>query len=163
MPTNRNGQFTFTINSKELARGLRPSKRVPRDSKFLVNCEGAVGLDEVLQVLADYSLNQVDVSDIANVAFPFPQLFIFTNLIVVASLTKIYEFDGTTLTEVLTISSGSLWQAADFISYIYMSNGITAIKRDAFSGIWSVDSVLPIANAIVNNNSQVLIASPTES
>jgi hypothetical protein len=40
--------FSFTITSEQLTRGLRPSKRAPRDSKFLVESKGAVGRDGVL-------------------------------------------------------------------------------------------------------------------
>ena len=46
-------RFSKTIDTKKIARGLRPSKRMIRDSGFLVECSGAVGRDGVLQVLSE--------------------------------------------------------------------------------------------------------------
>jgi len=76
------GEFTFTISADQLANGLRPSKKVPRDSRFLVESKGAIGSDGSLTAVDD--LTRMATTIITD-AFPFPQLFVFVNFIVVCS------------------------------------------------------------------------------
>jgi hypothetical protein len=156
MGISGDGTFSITINAEELARGLRPSKRVPRNSKFLVECIGAVGYDNVLQVLDDISTDRI----VKSSTFPFPQLFVFTNLIVVCTATTIYELVSGSLVSKLTVATGVTWSAIESYDYIYMSNGKVAVVRDAISKAWSVSSTLPIAGAMVNYNGQVMIGAP---
>jgi hypothetical protein len=160
MAVLQNGQFSITIGSEELARGLRPSKRVPRDSKYLNECEGAVGLDGVLQVLSDLSLSAVDVSALVNVVFPFPQLFVLERLTIICTLTKIYELVSGSLVEKLTVPSGITWSVVDFKDYIYMSNGKVAVVREATSQIWTINYTLPTACSMVNFNGQIMVGAP---
>ena len=150
-------EFTFTITADQLTRGLRPSKRAPRDSKYLVESKGAIGRDGVLSAIDE--LSRMDTSDITD-AFPFPQLFVFTNMVIVCSSTKIYEWVSGALVLKLTTTGKSTWSAVDFYDYIYMSNGAVAVVRDSASGEYSVDSDLPTANSILNYNGQVVIGSP---
>ena len=154
MDISRYGKFSFAIDSQALSRGLRPSKRTPRNSGYLVECDGAVGRDGVLQVLT--ALSRVNTTALT-VVFPFPQIFILTNVILVCTATKIYEFDGVaTLTEKIAITTGSLWSLVDFYNYIYMSNGVVSVIRNAFSLTYSM-STLPVAKAMCNFNGQVVI------
>lgn len=158
MPVFQNGEFVFTIPATDLARGLRPSKRAPRNTKYLVECAGAVGYDQVLQVLSDVSENLVDTSELT-VEFPYPQLFVFTNVIIVATDDTIYELIDGDLVEVYSGSKDLPWSAVDFHDFIYMSNGSAAVTRSATGGGWSSSS-LPKFTAVCNFNGQVLIGSP---
>lgn len=155
MDTSKYGKFSFTINPEELAKGLRPSKRVPRNSSYLVECDGAVGRNGVLQVLDE--LTRIDTTALGTISFPYPQIFVFVNIILVCTSTKIYEYSGGTLTLKLTVTAGSTWTAVDFFDFIYMSNGTVAVIRDAFSMAFSITTDLPAATAICNFNGQVLI------
>jgi len=148
------GEFTFTITSEQLSRGLRPSKRMPRDSKYLVEAKGAIGRDGVL--CAVDSLTRLNTSVITD-AFPFPQMFVFTNHIVVCGASKIYEYVNGTLVLKLTTTAWSTWTAVDFYDYIYLSNGKVAVIRNADTGVYSVSSTLPTAMSILNFNGQVVI------
>jgi len=153
----RDGTFSFNIEGEALARGMRPSKRSPRNAKYLVKCVGAVGLDNVLQVIDGLETDRVDT--IANIldAFPYPQVFVFTNVILVCGRQDIYEYDGT-LTHVLgPVTAGQLWSAVDFFDFIYMSNGVVAVLRDPQSKVYATTTDQPIANAICNFNGQVVI------
>jgi len=150
-------EFTFTITSDQLARGLRASKRAPRDAKYLVESKGAVGRDGVLAAIDE--LTRMDTGDITD-AFPFPQLFVFVNLILVCSGTKIYEWVGGALVLKLTTTAGSTWSAVDFYNYVYLSNGAVAVVRDEATGVYSVTTDLPTANSILNYNGQVVIGAP---
>ncbi len=160
MPTIQNGQFSITITAEELARGLRPSKRATRDSKYLVECEGAVGLDGVLQALSDLSLNAIDVTALAGVVFPYPQLFMFDHCTVVCTSTDIYELVAGALVNKLTVAAGIMWSAVDFKDFIYMSNGLVAVEKSATDGTWSTVTTQPIAGAMVNFNNQVMLGAP---
>ena len=153
MSTNLN----FTIEAEQLAKGLRPSSRTPRDKKYLVESKGATGRDGVLAAVEE--LTRIDTSEITD-AFPFPQLFVFTNIIIVCSSTKIYEWLGSALVEKLEVTAGSTWSAVDFYSYAYLSNGKVAVVRDYGTGEYSITTDLPTANCILNYNGQVVIGAP---
>lgn len=150
--------FSFTITSEQLTRGLRPSKRAPRDSKFLVESKGAVGRDGVLCAIDELSrLTTTEVTD----TFPFPQLFVFTNLILVCGRLKIYELSAGALSLKYTAStSGSTWTAVDFYNYVYLSNGREAVTRNPDTGVYSLSSTLPKAMSICNFNGQVIVGAP---
>lgn len=162
MPTLNDGTFAFKIDSGDLAKGLRPTKRSPRNTKFLTKCQGAVGLDNVLQALADINLDWIDTSAIAGLAHPYPQLFVFSNLIVVCTENEIYEYSAGTLTSVLDVTGfeGITWSAVDFFDFVYMSNGVVSITRDPNSKAWAVSATLPLASGICNVNGQVVIGAP---
>ena len=149
--------FSITIDTGKLSKGLRPSKRMPRNSGFLVKCKGAIGRDGVLQVFEE--LIRIATATITD-AFPYPQIFVFTNLIIVCSSTKIYEWVGGSLVEKLIVTAGSTWSAIDLYDFIYMSNGTVAVIRNPESNVYSITSDQPKAMAICNFNGQILIGAP---
>lgn len=151
------GEFSITLDSSKLSKGLRPSKRMPRNSSFLVECKGAMGKDGVLQVMDQ--LTRMDTDTITD-PFPYPQIFVFTNLIIVCGKTKIYEWVAGALVLKLTVTTGSTWSAVDFYDYVYMSNGVVAVIRDAETKLYSITTDQPTAQAICNFNGQVLIGAP---
>jgi len=152
------GNFTFTITAEQLSSGLRPSKRTPRDNKYLVESKGAVGRDGVLTAID--SLTRIATTSITD-GFPFPQLFVFTNMIIVCGLKTIYEWDGSSLTLKYTASDpGGTWTAVDFYEYIYLSNGKIAVTRDAGTRAYSLSATLPFCSSACNFNGQVIIGSP---
>ena len=152
------GKFTFTVKAKELSRGLRPAKQNPRDNDFLVTCVGAVGKNEVLQVPDE--LVRLATGLIKD-GFPFPQIFVFINMIIVCGLTKIYEWDGTTLELKYTApNAGGVWSAVDFYDYAYLSNGKIAVVRKSSDYTYDDSTPLPSATAICNYNGQVIIGAP---
>jgi hypothetical protein len=157
MEVLRDGTFVYNLNAEELSRGLRVSKRSPRNTKFLVECVGAVGLDRVLQVIDDLENNRIDTSVIAD-AFPYPQVFVLTNMIIVCGKTVIYEYLGGSLTSKLAgITTGQLWSVVDYYNFVYMSNGVVSVLRDSGSGAYALTTVQPVATAIGDFNGQVVI------
>lgn len=162
MPTLNDGKFSFEIPTAELSRGLRTTKRNPRNSKFLTECNGVVGLDNVLQVLEGLEEIRVVTDEIVG-EFPYPQLFVFKKLIVICSATTIYELVGGSLVSKLTVTAAILWSAAEFNDFIYMSNGRVAVKRSPESGVWSATEDYPAAAAICDYNGQVVIGAPNRS
>lgn len=163
MEVLRDGTFTFTIQAEALARGLRPSKRVPRNSKYLIECIGAVGLDAVLQVIDDLEDYRMSTSGLITDTFPYPQVFIFTNMIIVCSERTIYEWVASALvSKVGPVTAGELWSALDFINFVYLTNGSVAVSRNTATGIYSTTTDYPVARAACNFNSQVFVGSPVE-
>lgn len=156
MEVSSGGRFSHTIRSDQLARGLRHSKRDPRNSGFLIESLGAVGKDVVLQVIDEMTRMEIDVAE----DFPFPQLFVFVNIIIVCGQTKIYEWQDGSLVEKLTVAAGYNWSAVDFFEYIYMSNGFVAVVRSAANGEYSETTDLPAVWAMCNFNGQVLVGTP---
>lgn len=156
MQVTRGGKFAFHLTGEKLSKGLRPSKRASRNSGFLIQCQGAVGRDKILQILDEYS--RLDAS--TNEGFPFPQLFVFTNIIIICGQTKIYEWNGSSLSLKLTVVPGYRWKAVDFFDYVYMSNSKVAVVRNPDSKTYSETTDLPMASAICNFNGQVLIGAP---
>lgn len=155
----RNGTFELGINFQELAKGLRPSKRAPRDAKYLVQSNGAVAYDAVLQAIEELELDRIDTSTLAE-SFPYPQIFVFTNVIIVCTETKIYEYASGVFTLKLTVSAGTEWTFVDFYDFIYGSNGKVAVRRRAGDKVWEETSSYPIATTICNYNGQVLVGAP---
>jgi hypothetical protein len=158
----RDGTFSFNIGPTDLSAGLRPSKRSPRNAKFLVSSVGAVGLDNVLQVLDDIENDRLDTSLSILDSFPYPQIFVFTNLILVCGETDIYEYDGSLTKVIGPVASGELWSAIDLHNFIYLSNRTVSILRDPGDGTYSLTSDQPVAAAICNFNGQVIVGSPLE-
>lgn len=156
MNVSKGGRFSHVISTSQLSKGLRRSKRDPRNSGFMVTCSGAVGRDGVLQVLDELTRLGTDIDE----GFPFPQLFVFTNMIIVCGQTKIYEWNGSSLDLKLTVTAGFVWKAVDFFDYVYMSNQRVAVIRDAGSKVYSETSDLPTARAICDFNGQVLVGTP---
>lgn len=152
----KGGKFTFTVD-RDLSRGLRSSLRNPRNEEYLITCDGAVGRDGVLAAIEQFT--RMDTSSITD-AFPFPQVFVFSHLVIVCGAKKIYEWDGSSLTLVYTAAAaGGTWDMVDFHSYIYASNGRVAVERSGADGSWAL-STLPSAVAMCNYNGQVLIGGP---
>ena len=120
--------------------------------------KGAIGQDGVLCAIDELTrLATAEVTD----TFPFPQLFVFTNLIIVCGRLKIYELVSGSLSLKYTAStSGSTWTAVDFYNYVYLSNGREAVTRNPDTGVYSLSSTLPKAMSICNFNGQVIIGAP---
>ena len=150
--------FTMTLDSKDVSKGLRPSSRSPRNSEFDVVCSGAVGRDGVLSRLE--SLTRIDTSVITD-SFPYPQIFVFPDLIIIFGSTKIYEYVGTTLTLKLTVTAGNLWSCIAKGLYAYMSNGVVAVERSPESGVYALATDVPIVESICDFNGQVIVGAPT--
>jgi len=151
------GRFSYEIDSTKLAVGLRSSPRGIRGKDHLITSKGAIVKDGIL-VSID-KLTRLATTVITDV-FPYPQIFVFVNSVIVCSSTKIYEWVDGALVFKLTTTAGSTWSAVDFYNYVYMSNGVVAVVRDSDSEEYSITTNLPTANCVVNFNGQVIVGSP---
>lgn len=144
------------ISPDQLTRGLRPAKNLPRNSGWLLQSKGAVGYRGGLST--NTQLARLDTTFIAD-GFPYPQIFVFTNVILVCGRTKIYELVGGSLVERIAVSAGETWSAVDLFDFIYLSNKTTAVVRDATTKTYALNTTLPKVRAICNFNGQIIVGS----
>ncbi len=154
MEVLRNGKFSLPISGSSLAKGLRKSKRNKRNTHSLTVLSGAVGRDDVLAVLDE--LDRIDTSALT-AEFPYPQLFVLVNHIVVCTASTIYEYSGGVLTAKISVSPCTPWRVVDYYDYLYMSNAAVSVIREAGTNEY-LASDLPVANAMCDFNGQVLIS-----
>lgn len=157
MEVLRDGKFTVTLSNKDLAKGLRKNDKLSRDRHGMIEMTGLVSQDDVITALDE--LSRID-TDVITDSFPYPQLFILSNYILICSSTKIYDYSSGSLELKITTTAGSTWKVIDFIEYLVLTNGIVNVIRTASSGVFSVTTDFPEANAICNYNGQVLIGGP---
>ena len=154
----RDYKFTLSLNSADVSKGLRSSSRSPRNTEFDIICSGVIGRDGVLS--RQEALTRINTSVITD-GFPYPQIFVFPELTIICGSTKIYEYDGSSLTLKLTTTAGSLWSCVAKGFYAYLSNGVVAVERDPNNGTYSVSSDIPIVESICDFNGQIIVGAPT--
>lgn len=157
MEVLRDGKFSLPIKDKELMRGIRRDKNQSRNKNTFTSMTGMIGKEGSLVSLP--ALTAMDTSVITD-GFPYPQIFVLSNVIIVCGKTKIYELIAGVLTEMLTVSEGRTWKVIDFFEYVYLSNEMVAVIRNASSRTYSVTTDLPTFSAGCNYNGQVLISAP---
>ncbi|MBT9168632.1 MAG: hypothetical protein DDT19_01980 [Syntrophomonadaceae bacterium] len=145
--------------TEPLGRGLRPSRRNPRNTPYLVESIGAVPRDKVIQAVSEFT--RMDTAALGVVSFPYPQLFILTNHIIVCTSTAIFErVAGTLVSRLSGLTAGTTWSVVDFYSFLYLTNGRVAVTRRSSDGVYAVTPALPFGTALCNYNGQVFIGSP---
>jgi len=162
MEVFRTGAFMETIGHEYLSKGLRPSAKLARNNGYLVECVGAVGIDNVLQTLNDLSLSRIDTSVITD-GFPYPQLFIFPNITLVCGQSDIYSYlSGVLALELGSLTPGNIWSAISVDDFVYMTNKVVGVVRDPGDLVFRQTGAYPIADALCNFNMQVFVGSPID-
>ena len=154
--------FSVTIDNKIIGKGLTSNNNI-RNNPMLVESIGAMPYNNVIQSVEEFT--RVDTSGLAAQIFPYPQLFVLGDIIVVCTAQQIYEYDATgdTFTSKISgLSLGNTWDLVDFKSFILLMNGVVAVTKDPETGDYAVDSTLPPGNCICNFNGQVLLGGPDE-
>ena len=144
--------------SEQLQRGLRPTAEVPRNSDFLITCNGAIGYHGSLQgITALSTLTTTAITD----GHPYPQIFVLSNVTIICGLTKIYEWVNSALVLKLTVTAGSPWTVLDFYDYLLLSNGVVTVERRAGDKVYALRADLPHAEALFNHGGRVLAGGVT--
>lgn len=152
-------EYTLTIKGA-LSTGLRKSENNPKNVGALTFAEGVIQKSGEL-VNLDW-LTTFDISSIGVCTFPFPQMFQLREWTLICTATKVYTFDGTSLTSVYTAAEGSTWTVGDFYNYIIMTNGKELITLDPEDGTWSkyLDCKIPYCLCLCDVNGQVFVGGP---
>ena len=158
-----------------------------RNTPFLVESYGAFPYENKFRALEVFSIiNQTGryeyyfppdfapsnpFGTIEQYAFPYPQIFVFSDCIIVCGPTEIYEYIKSNdyyipnifSLKLYDIPEYSTWEAVDFKTYIYLTNGKMVVTKSATTGEYSLkfgrDS-LPAALSVCNYQGQVLLGSP---
>lgn len=158
MEVLRNGKFSLPLLG--LNQGLRKVQNNKKNSHDLLVADGVFVNDGMLESLE--TITRLATTEITD-AFPYPQIFVETNLIIICGEKTIYEYDSSTETLSLkhTVSSAaSTWTLVSFHDYVYLSNGNVSVVRDAETKEWSETTDIPTAMAVCNYNGQVIIGAP---
>ncbi len=141
--------------SDTLKRGLAPNKNV-RNHPYLIQALGAFPYENVLQSVKQFT--RIDTSSLGALTFPYPQLFVLSEVIIVCTPTAIYEYAGSALSlKISGLTVGNTWTVLDFKTFIYLSNQKVAVTKDPATGAYSI-STLPAGNACCDYNGQVLLS-----
>jgi hypothetical protein len=155
MQTTRDGIFDLQISSEDLAIGLRRTKSNKLDSPGMVECQGVIGQEGILQKIKELVRSFSITSN-----FPFPQLFIDSKVILLCTADTIYEYVNGELSIKFSTSAGSKWGFISVGNFIYMSNGRVVIIRDPDTLEFYQSTDYPTATCICNYNGQVIIGAP---
>jgi len=158
MIITRDGSFSLELKSIELAKGIRTNSQSPINEKYLTSSKGAVGHKGVLQSVDDISGSVINTTFLTD-GYPYPQIFICDDCIIICGKETIYEVVGAILIPVITVTEGIRWSAVVFGSYIYLTNGKVSVVRNAEDKAYSL-SDLPIASTICDFNGQVMLGAP---
>jgi len=151
----------YTVFYKDgLAKGLRASEFNPRNEGALVEAQGVFQESKKLSNIAE--LLTFDISTLDAQTYPFPQVFQLREWTIVCTPTKIYTYDGASLTLVHTAAEGSTWTVADFYQFIVMTNGAELISLDPETGNWSqfIDCAVPYCLCCCDLNGQLFVGGP---
>ena len=145
-----------------LVRGLRTAAENARNIEALVDSQGAVPRENCLQTLDDFNQWLLDTTGITT-SFPYPQLFVLSNMVLVCTEDTIYKQVGSSWELQLTVASvGCTWTVADYHDFIVMTNGSVLVVRSPETHAFTAYAECDIPNGICvcDVNGQMLIGGP---
>lgn len=147
-------EFSFPYN-EGLHVGLIATDKLKRNVPGLLECYN-IKVDE--SGLVPYTTITDPFSGFPTYAWPYPQLFDTTIGIIGATETRIHEVDsGYNASSVITgLSTGNLWQLADFYDYQVLVNGATCVIRDTTTGVYSVQALSHVVESVCNYKGQLI-------
>ena len=155
MEVLRNGKFSLPILSSNLSKGLRKESSNTVNEHALISCSGMVGKNGVLQRLVSL-VRSFDI----DYTFPYPQIFVETNITILCTQTEIYEIIDNNPELKLTVSGGSTWTLVSSHDFVYLSNGVVSVVRNPESKVFSITTDVPTSMAVCNYNGQIIIGAP---
>lgn len=158
------------VIKETLQGGLAQNKNL-RNQPFLVESYGAVPFEKALVSVKEF--DQIDISSLGTLTFPYPQLFVFSDVIVVCTPTDIYEYENNVLTHKIgPVTEGIPWSALDFKTYLFLTNGQVAVEKSPYAGqeyyvnalkqnvVMGLEEALPFAACACDFNGRVFLGSP---
>ena len=141
-----------------LSKGLGVKYNV-RNRPFLIQSIGAFPFEDVLQSVKQFS--RIDTTVMGALVFPYPQLFVLNDVIVVTGPTSFYEYDGSNLTlKIDGLTEVGPWTVLDYKVFLYFSNGSTVVIKNPANGSYQVSYDYPASVAACDFHGQALIAHP---
>lgn len=183
MQVLNNGYFSFTIEGKDLAKGLRESTRNRTNNPRMITCSGVVAREEFLEMLDElqslinisggvigievtlggqsvtFGGQEVTLGGGSPVSYPYPQLFVETNMIILCTPTSVYEYVDGDLTLKYEGNAGSTWSLVAVHDFAFLSNGVVSLVRNPQSKEYEISDA-PTGMAICNYNGQIIVGAP---
>jgi hypothetical protein len=140
---------------KGFSQGLRSEAIEPVDNQRLVTLKNLrpheFGLRPIVEMTNPFS---------ATFAYPYPQMFLLRELRLMALETAIYTCDSSwsPTVAISSLTTGGLWQVADFGDFLLMTNGSQIVQR-AYNGVWSKftdTSSIPAMRTMCNFRGQII-------
>ena len=153
-------EYTLMVKAA-LTVGLRSSDKNPMNKGALTKADGVLQVESELTKID--KLVAFDISTIEACTYPFPQVFQLREWTIICTPTKIYTYDGTTITLVYTAEAGSTWTVGDFYNYLIMTNGKELITLHPDTGVWSkyLDSAIPYCLCLCDTKGgQIFVGGP---
>ena len=135
-----------------------------RNNPLLSESIGAFPYQGTLEAVEEFT--RIDTSGLPAHSFPYPQIFVISNTVVVCLEDAIYETtNGVSYTlKISGLTVGTLWSLVDFKTYIVLMNGATAVQKVHDTGVYEVVSYgadkIPHGETVCNFNGHILIGSP---
>lgn len=146
-----------TINLKDvLGRGLT-LKNNPRNYPMLVDSTGMF-VDSALESVEQFT--RMTMPDGASFTFPYPQLFVLSDYIILCNNNQIWEWGGSSWTSKISgLTPGTTWTCVDRKNYLIFSNMQVTVIRNGRSGEYELNSTLPFGS-YGDFNGQLCVGSP---
>jgi hypothetical protein len=145
--------------------GLSTENFTKLNSGFATSAFNISAISDGLEI-KKMSQRLAEIADIVeDVAFPYPQIFVCSDVTLVCTQSCIYEYDNPTRATKLykvfeTALTGKTWSVADFGLYIILSNGNVVVTKDPDTKEYAdlltdEHSTIPLADCFANFNGQV--------
>lgn len=137
-------------------KGLEPFDHSMRNSSYLVRSSGSFVFEGMLQSVP--TLTRINTG---SWNFPYPQLFVLSDVILVCSGTDIYEYTpaGGLSASKINVTEGSTWSVVDRKTWVWLTNGKVNVIRDS-AGNYSLNADLPHGTCLCDFNGQIFVGSP---
>lgn len=147
-----------TINLKDiLNRGLAP-KNNPRNNPLLVDSTGMFVNSGALESVEEFTRMTLPSGE--SFTFPYPQLFVLSDFIVLCNEDKIWEWGGSSwILKRKWLTPGTTWTCVDRKNYLIFSNMQVTVTRNPISGVYDIDTDLPYGS-YGDFNGQLCVGSP---
>src|SRR5512135_734305 len=121
-----------------------------RNNPALVQSDGAFVYEGALQAVEQFTGMTLPASPTTAFAFPYPQLFVLSDVIILCNVDQIWELTGTTgsddngwTSKITSLTHGTPWTVVDSKNYIALSNMQVAVSKNPQTGGYAIDSTIP--------------------
>ena len=128
-------EAVFSLN-ETLKKGLALTVNA-RNKPFLIESVGAFPYENALMSVEQF--DPIDTSSLGTLPFPYPQLFVCSECVIVCTPTAIYEHKaGLLVLKINNLPEGVTWTCIDYKPFIYLSNCSCAVIKIPQTGIYVI-------------------------
>src|SRR5512135_3785635 len=138
---------TVIVLKDILRQGLAQNNN-PRNNPALVQSDGAFVYEGALQSVEQFTAMTLPATPTTAFAFPYPQLFVLSDVILLCNVDQIWEWAGSGgdngwTSMITSLTHGTPWTVVDQKSYIALSNMQVAVSKNPLTGGYAIDTSIP--------------------